>query len=159
MSLFETTTLAASDVADTGSVADAVRTRANVFEMTHAAEDAVLRPKDAGAFPHNLRAALAARMSAQAGDQELAARFANSADGMTEVSNPAESGGSAHGDLIAFVDKAANATKDISGDDIKLLQTAGFSDADIVKLCELVAFVSYQLRVVAGLRLMRGPTS
>jgi uncharacterized protein YciW len=34
------------------------------------------------------------------------------------------------------------------------LRTAGLDDADIVRLSELIAFVSYQIRVVAGLRLM-----
>ena len=34
------------------------------------------------------------------------------------------------------------------------LRTAGLDDSDIVRLSELSAFVSYQIRVVAGLRLM-----
>jgi uncharacterized protein YciW len=34
------------------------------------------------------------------------------------------------------------------------LQSAGIADADIVRLSELIAFVSYQIRLVAGLRLM-----
>ena len=57
---------------------------------------------------------------------------------------------------MAFVDKVANDTRNIDAQDIAGLQTAGVSDADIVRLCELVAFLAYQLRVVAGLRLMTG---
>lgn len=155
MSLFQTTTLEASGLPETGSVAEAIKTRANIFDMTEAAEDAVLRPKDFGTFPHDLRAALAARIAAQVGDTDLAARYANSAGGMMELSDAAQNGGTNYATLIAFVDKAANATKDMSAGDIAFLQAGGVSDADIVKLCELVAFVAYQVRVVAGLRLMQ----
>ena len=58
--------------------------------------------------------------------------------------------------LIPFVDKAAHATKDIVAEDILKLQAVGVSDADIVRLCELIAFVAYQVRLVVGLRLMNG---
>ena len=37
------------------------------------------------------------------------------------------------------------------------LKAAGTTDADIVRLCELNAFLAYQLRLVAGLKLMTGP--
>jgi uncharacterized protein YciW len=42
----------------------------------------------------------------------------------------------------------------VVADDVASLRAAGVSDADIVRLCELVAFVAYQSRVLAGLRLM-----
>jgi len=34
------------------------------------------------------------------------------------------------------------------------LSISGLDDADIVRLSELIAFLSYQIRVIAGLRLM-----
>jgi uncharacterized protein YciW len=127
--------------------------------MTQAAEDAVLRPKDCGAFPHDLRAGLAARIAAQAGDKELAGRYAQAAVAHIDISDPTQGGGADHAVLCAFVDKVAGATKDIAAADIAQLQAAGVHDADIVRLCELVAFVAYQVRVVAGLRLMQGTNS
>ena len=39
------------------------------------------------------------------------------------------------------------------------LQGAGISDADIVRLCELNAFLAYQFRLIAGLRLLSGATT
>ena len=39
--------------------------------------------------------------------------------------------------------------------DIAALTAAGLAEADIVRLAELAAFVNYQLRVVAGLRLLK----
>jgi uncharacterized protein YciW len=156
MSPFDTTTSIASGVTETGPIAEAIRTRSNIFEMTQAAEDAVLRPKEFGAFPHDFRAALAARIAAHAGDANLAAQYANCTSGMADLSDPSHNSAEDHKILIAFVDKTSNATNDISADDISLLQSSGVSDADIVRLCELVAFVAYQVRVAAGLRLLQG---
>ena len=156
MSLFETTTLSVAGAENAEPIANAVQTRANIFEMTQAAEDAVLRPKDCGAFPHDLRAGLAARIAAKAGDIELAGRYVQAEGAHIDTSDPAQDGSADDAVLIAFVDKVAGATKDIAADDIARLQNAGVSDPDIVRLCELVAFVAYQVRVVAGLRLMQG---
>ncbi|MCK0151568.1 hypothetical protein MWU54_16115 [Marivita sp. S6314] len=159
MSVFETSTLRAAGVHAAGAVGEAVETRANIFEMTQAAEDAVLRPKDAGGVPHALRAALASRIAAQAGETALAKQYADAAGDAVALSDPAQDGGAEHRDLVAFVDKAATATKDIAAEDIARLQASGVADADIVRLCELVAFVAYQVRVAAGLRLMQGAQS
>lgn len=156
MSLFDTTTLSVAGAEKAGSIANAVQTRANIFEMTQAAEDAVLRPKDCGAFSHDLRAGLAARIAARAGDRDLAGRYAQAASARIDISDLTQDGGVDHSVLCGFVDKVAGATKDIAADDIARLQRAGVSDPDIVRLCELVAFVAYQVRVVAGLRLMQG---
>ena len=54
------------------------------------------------------------------------------------------------------MDKVAAHTRDIAADDIAALQDAGVTDADIVRLCELNAFLAYQIRVVSGLQLMTG---
>ncbi len=56
--------------------------------------------------------------------------------------------------VMSFVDRAAVRPRDIAATDIAALQASGVSDADIVRLCELNAFLSYQLRLIAGLRLM-----
>ncbi|MBU2961541.1 hypothetical protein KO516_12065 [Citreicella sp. C3M06] len=154
MSIFQTTALAAAGI-DTGAAADAAQTRANIMNATQAAEDAVIAPLYTGAFSHELRAALAARIAAAGGVPELAERYLAKAGDMAALADPASDGGDlAH--IIAFVDRAANATKDIAASDISDLQAAGVADADIVRLCELVAFTAYQLRVVAGLKLMKG---
>jgi uncharacterized protein YciW len=58
--------------------------------------------------------------------------------------------------LIRHTDLIACQPRKASGADIELLSSAGVSEADIVRLSELIAFVSYQIRVVAGLRLMKG---
>ena len=45
--------------------------------------------------------------------------------------------------------------REIRAEDIEALKTAGVADPDIVRLCELNAFLAYEIRLVAGLRLLR----
>jgi uncharacterized protein YciW len=56
--------------------------------------------------------------------------------------------------LISFVDKVSNNTKDVEAKDITILRKAGLADEDIVRLCQLIAFVSFQIRVITGLELV-----
>ena len=156
MSLFETTILKKSGVTQDSVLASNALTRSNVFEMTQAAEDAVMRPRECGAFGHDLRVALAARVARLAADEALAAHYLADAGDQPALADPAETG-TAQGlnTVVAFVDKVANQTRDTVAEDIAGLQAAGISDADIVRLCELVAFLAYQIRVIAGLRLMQ----
>lgn len=156
MSIFDSTSLSAAAM-DAGSPsAEAVNARSNIFGMTQAAEDAVLRPREAGAWPHELRAALAARLARLNGEVALAARYGEDAGDFAPLAD-VETSGEAQGleDVVAFMDKVAADTRDIGADDIACLQAAGISDADIVRLAELNAFLAYQVRVVAGLRLMK----
>ncbi len=158
MKHFETTILVRSGVTSDSDVAAAVTDRANIFEMSQAAEQAVLRPKDCGGFAHDLRAALAARVARLAKDEALATYYLADAGDKAVLAEP----GAGDPDIdvvLAFVDRVANQTRDIEADDIKGLQAAGISDADIVRLCELVAFLAYQIRVIAGLRLMQGSSA
>lgn len=157
MSLFKTTTLSAANVTPDSVTAKTVVHRENIFSMTQAAEEAVLRPRDCGAFSHPLRAALAARVAGLAGDQPLKELYLAAAGDQAALADP-EAAGTAQGmaAVVAFVDKVANDTRAVTAEDIATLQAARVEDADIVRLCELVAFLAYQIRVVSGLRLMQG---
>lgn len=156
MSVPKTTALSMAGVVDGSSVAEAVELRSNIFEMTQAAEDAVLRPNDVGRWPHSLRAALAARIAQSSGEEALAGRYLADAAAFAALVDPSNNGDDhALADVIAFMDKVATQTRDVDAADIVALKTAGVSDADIVRLAELNAFVSYQVRVIAGLRLLQ----
>lgn len=142
-----------------GPVAAALAGRANVVEMTQAAEEAVLRPHQEGRFPHGARAAIACRISVLHGDPEMAARYRGLVLEPTyhAICDPNFDGEAAGmGAECAFVDKVAARTRFVTAEDISALQKAGIADADIVRLSELVAFMAYQLRLIAGLRLMNG---
>lgn len=154
MSPFETTATEVAGVRRGGEAGAAAEHRAGIFEMTQAAEDAVLRPKETGAlFSHELRAALAARIARLSGDDMLADHHLARAGVKAPLADPATRDAGAI-PMLAFVDKVANHTRDITAEDTSSLRSAGMADADIVRLCEVIAFMAYQIRVVAGLRLL-----
>ncbi|MDE0523971.1 MAG: hypothetical protein OXH79_18650 [Boseongicola sp.] len=149
------TTLATAGFGETGPAADVVAQRPKIFEMTAVAEEAVLRPKEEGRWPHPLRAAMAARIAALNGFGDLAVRYASEAGDFAGLANPARDGvADGLGPVLAFMDRVAVETRNVVATDISALQDAGVADADIVRLSELNAFLAYQIRVVAGLRLM-----
>ncbi len=151
------TALKFAEGSELGATGAAVAQRANIFEMTQAAEEAVLRPREAGRWSHALRAALAARIARLNQLDDLAALYGAEAGDFAALCDPAESGAAQGvGEVTAFMDKVAARTREVAAEDISGLQAAGVSDADIVRLCELNAFLAYQLRVIAGLRLMKG---
>ena len=153
MSPFDTTAPDIAGVRPGTGTGAAVELRGNIFEMTQAAESAVLRPNEPGAFPHDLRAALAARIARLSGDEALAERHLAGAGERAAIADPS-SREEGLASILVFVDRVANTTRDITEDDVTALRSAGVADADIVRLCELIAFIAYQIRVVAGLRLM-----
>lgn len=156
MNITDTTILSKSGMAPDTGLTEAVLSRGNIIAMTQDAENAVLRPKDCGAFGHDMRAAIAARLARQAGDEALASFYAAGAGHYAVLAAPEETGEDQGLEaVLAFADRVANQTKDVTADDITGLQAGGLSDADIVRLCELIAFLAFQVRVVAGLRLMK----
>lgn len=131
--------------------------RGNILTMTQQTEDAVLRPRDAGAWPIALRAALAARIAAHNALPELSERYLRmiEADEFNILADPANDGstlGLAH--VITFMDSVTVQPRDITGSDIRALQEHDVNDADIVRLSELNAFMAYQVRLITGLKLL-----
>lgn len=151
----DTTALRAAGATENGALAGAVEARRGIFEMTQAAEDAVLRPKDSGRWNHALRAALAARIARLNGEDALAQEFETAAGEHAALADPSKQGESDLAPVLRFMDKVAADTRNVRAEDIAALQATGVADADIVRLAELNAFLAYQLRVIAGLRLMQ----
>lgn len=159
MTLFETTILSKTGVVPDYALALAAMTHENIFTMSQAAEDAVLRPRDCGIFGHDMRAALAARVAELAEDETLATYYLTGAGDLATIAEEAEPDAAQRlTTILTFVDKVSNQIRHTAAEDIAGLQAAGISDADIVRLCELVAFLAYQIRVVSGLRLMQETT-
>ena len=127
------------------------RFRAKVVEATQASHDALLeQPVDGLSTADRLR--VAAHACAIAGAASLAQHYeARLAADPGRDASPAPA-------LPAMLRFAAALTTDPRlGDRAALepLRRAGLGDPAIVALAQLVAFVSYQLRVVAGLGAMR----
>ena len=88
MSPFDTTAPDVAGVRPGTGTGAAVELRGNIFEMTQAAENAVLRPVEPGAFAHDLRAALAARIARLSGDEALAERHLAGAGEKAAIADP-----------------------------------------------------------------------
>lgn len=157
MSMFDTTAMTVAELTADDPAATTALTRAETFDMGQAAECAVLAPKEVGAWSHELRAALAARIARMNGDLGLSAHYSARAGHLAVLADPdAEITTSELAPVVAFMDKVALETGQVESGDVTALQDANISDADIVRLAELNAFISYLVRVIAGLRLLNG---
>ena len=156
MDALDTTTLRAAGLKGSLSAAAALRQRANILHLTQKAEAAVLRPKDFGAYNHELRHALAGRICNLNGDQITADQYSGNAGTYADLIDPGNDGGNYDLEqLVNFIDKVATRPSDVTEEDIKTLQKAGVQDPDIVRLLELNSFMAYQIRLIAGLRLFK----
>lgn len=157
MDIFETIVAKAAGISAESSLADVLSGRSDILELTEKSHDAAIRPKQPGGLTHSERAALACRIAKLNNETVLASHYESLiGNGLAAVADTEFDGGAdnrlkailRHTDLVTVDPKEA-----VSGD-ITALRSAGINDADIVRLSELIAFVSYQIRVVAGLRLM-----
>jgi uncharacterized protein YciW len=127
------------------------RFRKKVVDASQASHDALLdQPVEGLSTADRLR--VAEHVCSLADATELAEHYSERlarSDDCDEPSSPA---------LPAMFDFASELTTDPRRGDqpaIEALREAGLGDAAIVALAQLVAFLSYQLRVVAGLRALR----
>ncbi|MGA0562787.1 CMD domain-containing protein [Ancylobacter sp. VNQ12] len=137
--------------------------RATLKRLTQTSYTAALRPQEPRNFPYAMRAALAARIAAAWKSDELAAHYralllAESPSELeTQIADPAfrpaEPGRLAA--VLRHVDLVTLAPKNATRADIEALKAVGLDDTDIVTLAGLIAFVNYQVLVVAGLAMLR----
>jgi uncharacterized protein YciW len=127
------------------------RFRARVVEATQASHAALLeQPVEGLSTADRLR--VAAHVCTIAGATSLAQHYRERLDADAGRGAPPSAA------LPAMLAFAATLTTDPRRGDraaLEALKHAGLGDAAIVALAQLVAFLSYQLRVVAGLQAMR----
>jgi uncharacterized protein YciW len=127
------------------------RFRAPVVAASQASHDALLHEPVAGLSTAD-RLRVAAHVCTLSGAASLAEHY------RTQLAAAGGSDASPSAALAAMLQFAAALTTDPRRGDraaLEPLRRAGLADPAIVALAQLVAFVSYQLRVVAGLRAMR----
>lgn len=151
-------TLSGAGPAIAGSLAE----REEIMRLSQASHDAVLLPREPGGLDHAERAALAARMARHNREPELETHYrrlllrAGETPALAAIAEAAEFT-AIDGRLRAVIRHADMVTltpRDATKADIAALVAAGVSETDIVRLAELIAFVNYQARVIAGLRLL-----
>ncbi len=142
-------------------LADAMQQRAEILRLSQASHDAVVIPKEPGDLSHGERAALAERITKLNGDDQLAQHYRTCLESagadatLLAIADPARSvdAGVRMNAIVRFTDLVTVRPREATRSDLEALKTIGMSDADIVRLTELLAFVNYQLRVVAGFKL------
>lgn len=153
----ENTTLLMAGITPDSRLTGIVDRRADIMALTQATQEAVLNPREAGGLSPLERIALACRMARLSGEKTLAAHYKQLVPPASRrLAEPAFDG---EGDprlaaLLRHVDLVTQSPKDATRDDIAALRNAGIAEADIVRLAELIAFINYQIRVIAGLRLL-----
>lgn len=123
------------------------RFRATAIQATQASHDALLRePVEGLSTADRLRVAMHACQAVGAG--ELAAHYATLLE--AEATPPS----AALPSMLHFTTLLSTNPRHGDRAAIQALKEAGLGDAAIVALAQLVAFLSYQIRVVAGLKAM-----
>ena len=157
LDIFQTVVAKAAGFTPGSPLAGVFSGRADLMELTENSHEASLRPNTPGGLSHAERAGLACRISNLNGEEILASHYESLfGDGSQTLSDITFDGGSdsrlnaivRHTDLVTLNPKTA-----VAGD-VAALQSIGMNDPDIVRLSQLIAFVSYQIRVVQSLRLM-----
>lgn len=164
----EATIMRVAEVAPDSALAADLERRSEIFRLSQAAQDAVLTPTAAGGLSHAERAALACRMARINADDRLAGHYratleaAGTTDVLAAVCDPGTGVDAIDGArlkaIVRHVDLLTRTPRQATRRNIEDLKAAGIEEADIVRLSELIAFVNYQARVIAGLRLL-GRTS
>lgn len=160
--LFNTAAVRASGLQSDHPLAATLSGRDDIMTMTEQAHDAALKPVEPGGLSHGERAALSCRMARLNREDGLATHFldlmggADASSEIAQLADPEFSGGSdtRMSAILRHTDIVTTDTKSVVANDIEALKKAGVSEDDIVRLSELVAFISYQIRLTIGLRLM-----
>ena len=134
---------AAVGLADTESLR---RQRPDFVRFTQGSHDVLIAPADPGGLSLVERAAVALLVASLARDAVLAAQYQARLDGLGEVRPARLAVILEHVRLVA--ERPGTATR--AG--LERLGELGLSPRDIVVGTQIVAFVSYQVRVAAGLR-------
>jgi CMD domain protein len=137
------------------------RRRPEALRHAEGAFRELLLPEDPGGLSRAERAALALRVALKEGDAALASRYRALLveAGGGAMAAEAEAPGTPQGEgrlaaLLRHADKVALAPEGTTRADMDALAAMGFTSRDIVAATQLIAFVPYQVRAIAGLRAM-----
>ena len=128
-------------------LADLRAERPDIRRHTEGAYRELVLPAHPGGVSLAERAALARHVAEVDGDPALAAHFATLGTATPDSARMAL--------LLPYADKVARHAGRVRQADIDVLRDHGLSPQDVVAVTQLVAFVPFQVRLLAGLRAMQ----
>lgn len=136
------------------------RQRPDIRAHMQGAYDALVDPPDPGHVSHAERAAIALRVARIERDETFAAHFRAVLDDAAAHDLIAAVEGAASGTprlqaLLAFTDLVTSTPDRADGQEMARLRGFGLDARDIVAVTQLIAFMTYETRVLAGLRILR----
>jgi CMD domain protein len=160
---------AAADVMDQlaglssgSSVTELRRQRPEVVRHMQGSDVAIFAPKGDGGLSPGERAAAALRIATLLRDETLqdhyGARLASldpNGGLRRTIEGDAQAGDARWQTVLAHVDRVTTGPDSATRADIDGLLAAGLSPHAVVALSELIAYVNFQSRVLAGLRMLR----
>jgi CMD domain protein len=159
-----------SDVMDTlaglppGSPLAALRReRPDVVKHLQGSDDVMFSPADDGGLTRAERAAAALRVATMLRDETITAHYRTRLDALdpSGVLTKTVEGGAQITEgrwdaILAHVDLVTRGPGSAERKDIDNLLAAGLSSHAVVSLSQLIAYVNFQSRVLAGLRALKG---
>jgi CMD domain protein len=139
------------------------RQRPDVVKHLQGSDDAIFSPADDGGLTRAERAVAALRIAELLRDDTLIAHYqarlasldpsgtlARTVTGRAELTDPRWDA------IVAHVDLVTRGPGSATREDIETLTAAGLSSHAVVSLSQLIAYVNFQARVLAGLRALKG---
>jgi CMD domain protein len=138
------------------------RQRPDVVRFTQASDEAIFAPTDDGGLTRAERAAAALRIAALLHDPILQDHYQALLEPLDEDGNllrsadvEAQTGDARWATVIAHIDRVTADPDSATKAHIDGLLAAGLSPHAVVSLSQVIAYVNFQARVLAGLRMLR----
>jgi uncharacterized protein YciW len=137
-------------------IAELRRQRPDVVRYTQASDEAIFAPKGDGGLTRLERLDAALRIATLLNDETLAARYRELFAKEAGAHPPPSGGNPSRRALIqAHVDRVTRDPDSATKADIDGLKAGGLTPHAVVALSQVIAYVNFQSRVLAGLRMLR----
>jgi uncharacterized protein YciW len=126
------------------------RERADIFRHTQGSHAVLITPAEPGGVSLAERAAVALLVAEYDDDAALAAHYralVDQAGGMPQ--------GARWDAILVHTDMVAGSPGSARAEDLVKLQARGLSPQDIVVVSQIIAFAAFQVRLLAGLRMLQ----
>jgi uncharacterized protein YciW len=134
---------------------DVRRQRPDVVRHMQGSDDAIFSPQDDGGLSRSERAAAALRVATVLRDRTLQEHYGARLAAIAEATPPANVDPRWTA-VVAHIDRVTADPESATRGNIDDLLAAGLSPHAVLSLSQLIAYVNFQSRVLAGLRMLGG---